>query len=124
MHWKFEKFFSRKRRRAALHYIKKRIKGKSPYNTTQTHTHTPTQTDSRITFEPETPKHKTTTTELDTLTTREEGSQERKPSSPSHRPQAAFLASQDERFGKVRGRSIKNTTITMVPNSPSSKNDK
>jgi len=36
-------FFSRKRRRAAPHYIKKRVQGKSPNNTTHTHTLTPYQ---------------------------------------------------------------------------------
>jgi len=41
-------FFSRKRRRAALHYIKKRVKGKSPNNTTNTHARTHTPPVSRI----------------------------------------------------------------------------
>jgi len=94
-----------------LHFIILRREKRARAQTTP---HTPTQTDSRITFEPVTPIHKTTTTELDTLTTREEASQEGKPSSPSHRPQEAFFASQDECFGKVRGRSIKNTTNSGV----------
>jgi hypothetical protein len=81
-------FFSRKRRRAALHYIKKRIKGKSPNITTQ---HTPL-TVSRNTFAPVTEPHTGDHYELNTLTTREEGSQEGQPSSPCHRPSAAFLA--------------------------------
>ena len=66
--------FSRKRRRAGLHDIKKRIKGKSPNNThTQTHTHTHPYSDtctppvSRVTIALETPLHNTTTAEPNTL---------------------------------------------------------
>jgi hypothetical protein len=55
-------FFSRKRMRAALHYIKKRVKGKSPNNTTNTHRLTHTPPVSRITFAPVTKLHKATTT--------------------------------------------------------------
>jgi len=121
-------FFSRKRRRAALHYIKKRVKGKSPNNaTTHTHklTHTRTHTPpvSRVTLAPATKLLKATTTTKANLATREEGRQKRKPSSPSRGPQMAFLPSRHQGTNQIWSCSVENTPIAVVPNSPSSENN-